>query len=338
MSTMDDVRRPVRLRSLAHARAYRGSRLVASDFAADEIADHLRAQDAAVWIDLCNPSQEELDEVADRLGLHELAVEDALHERQRPKFDHYATHEFVNLYGVRFEQETARLHTSELSAFVTDRVLVTVRKDDRFDIGQVMRRWDSVRELPGNQVAVLLHGLLDVVVDGHYEAVQDLDERIEALEDVVFDEQARGDDVQMLSFQLRKSLVNLRRIVAPMRELLGALMRRDQRIAGSELSPYFEDVHDHALRATEWADSLRDLITTILDTRLAVQSNRLNVISKKVTGWAAIIAVPTAITGFYGQNVPYPGFASVSGMITSCALIVLASLTLYIVFRRKDWI
>lgn len=83
---------------------------------------------------------------------------------------------------------------------------------------------------------------------------------------------------------------------------------------------------------------LRELISTILDARLAMQSNRLNVISKKVTGWAAIIAVPTAITGFYGQNVPYPDFSAISGVVTSSALIVLASLVLYVVFRRKDWI
>jgi magnesium transporter len=217
-------------------------------------------------------------------------------------------------------------------------LLVTVRKDDRFDMEEVVRRWDAEDDLPGTEVAVLLHGLLDVVVDGHYQSVQDLGERIESLEDVVFDEGGAREDVQRLSFQLRKSLVNLRRVVAPMREVFGALMHRDQRIAGGDLMPYFEDVYDHVLRATEWADSLRELISTILDARLAMQSNRLNVISKKVTGWAAVIAVPTAITGFYGQNIPYPGFSAVSGAITSSALIVLASLVLYVVFRRKDWI
>ena len=324
--------------ALAHSRAYAGCRVVASDFPLEDVADHLREPGSAVWIDLCGPSQAELAGLADRLGLHELAVEDALHQRQRPKVDRYATHEFVNVYAAWLDPRTCRLGTSELAAFVTDNVLVTVRKDDRFDIDRVVRRWDAQEDLPGDQVAVLLHGLLDVVVDGHYQVVQDLDERIDTLEDGVFDERGQQEDVQRLSFQLRKSLVNLRRISAPMREVLGALMRRDRRIAESRLLPYFEDVNDHVLRATEWADSLRDLVTTILDTRLAVQSNRLNVISKKVTSWAAIIAVPTAITGFYGQNVPYPGFSTVSGVIVSSSLIVLASLVLYVVFRRKDWL
>jgi magnesium transporter len=343
MSAVDtEFEHKVRRGALAHTRAYQGGQLTASDFAVDDIPGHLRDPDAVVWLDLCDPSAEELARIAARLGLHELAVEDALQEHQRPKFDRYTTHEFINLYSASLDARTGRLHTSELAAFITDKVLVTVRKDDRFDMKAVMHRWDTAGDLPGPQLAVLVHGLLDVVVDGHYQAVQDLDERIEVLEDAVFDEQgaqqAQQGDIQRLSFQLRKSLVNLRRTIAPMRDLLGALMHRDQRISGSELLPYFEDVHDQVLRATEWADSLRDLVTTILDTRLAVQSNRLNIISKKVTGWAAIIAVPTAITGFYGQNVPYPGFSAVSGVITSGALIVLASLVLYVIFRRKDWI
>jgi magnesium transporter len=102
--------------------------------------------------------------------------------------------------------------------------------------------------------------------------------------------------------------------------------------------PYFQDVYDHVLRATEWTESLRDLVTTILETHLTIQGNRLNVITKQVTSWAAIIAVPTAITGFYGQNVPFPGFAAQHGFITSSALIVVLSGILYLVFRRKGWL
>jgi len=102
--------------------------------------------------------------------------------------------------------------------------------------------------------------------------------------------------------------------------------------------PYFQDVYDHVLRATEWTESLRDLVTTIVETNLTLQGNRLNVITKKVTSWAAIIAVPTAITGFYGQNLPYPGFARTSGFVMSCLLIVVISGALYVTFKRKDWL
>ena len=97
-------------------------------------------------------------------------------------------------------------------------------------------------------------------------------------------------------------------------------------------------LHEVELLATEWTESLRDLISSVLDANLAIQGNRLNVITKKVTGWAAIIAVPTAITGFYGQNVPYPGFGHLSGLYTSSAIIVAGGLLLYWAFKRKDWI
>ena len=102
--------------------------------------------------------------------------------------------------------------------------------------------------------------------------------------------------------------------------------------------PYFQDVYDHVLRATEWTESLRDLVNTILETNLTIQGNRLNIITKKVTSWAAIIAVPTAVTGFYGQNLPYPGFAQQSGFLTSSLLILGLSGALYVAFRRNDWL
>jgi magnesium transporter len=144
--------------------------------------------------------------------------------------------------------------------------------------------------------------------------------------------------VQRRSFELRKSLVLLRRVVLPMREVVNALMRRDLSVVDEGMMPYYQDVYDHVLRATEWTESLRDLVATILETNMTIQGNRLNSIMKKVTSWAAIIAVPTAITGFYGQNVPYPGFGHVSGFWTSTALIVALSSILYVVFRLQDWL
>jgi magnesium transporter len=183
-----------------------------------------------------------------------------------------------------------------------------------------------------------VHGLLDYVVDGHFDAVQSLDDQIEQLEDLLFDDRPHDRDVQRRSFELRKSLVHLRRVVLPMREVLNTLMRRDVGLVPDELTPHFQDVYDHVLRATEWTESLRDLVATIVETNLTIQGNRLNIITKKVTSWAAIIAVPTAITGFYGQNLPYPGFGDESGFVTSSALIVALSGGLYVAFKRKDWL
>jgi magnesium transporter len=115
-------------------------------------------------------------------------------------------------------------------------------------------------------------------------------------------------------------------------------MRPDLDVVDGPLLPYYRDVYDHVLRAGEWTESLRDLVASVMETNLSVQANRMNLIMKKVTSWAAIIAVPTAITGFYGQNLPYPGFGQQSGFIVSSAVIVVVSLTLYFAFRHWDWL
>jgi magnesium transporter len=175
-------------------------------------------------------------------------------------------------------------------------------------------------------------------VDGHFEAVQSLDDAVEELEDDLFADVPPAKPVQRRSFELRKSLVLLRRVVLPMREVVNTLMRRDLHVVNDDLMPYYQDVYDHVLRAAEWTESLRDLVTTILETNLTIQGNRMNVITKKVTSWAAIIAVPTFITGFYGMNVPYPGFSREAGLASSCSLMVVCGVVLYVVFRRRDWL
>jgi magnesium transporter len=295
---------------VARTRLYRNGRLEREDFAASEISDLIELPDAAVWLDYCRPSVEDLQTIAEELKLHPLAVEDAVGEHQRPKLDRYRSHLFLNAYSVRLREETGTLQTSEVGVFITPRALVTVRKDEGIDADAVRRRWDESEDLAAHGVTFLLWGLLDVIVDGHFEAVQALDDQIEDLQDLLFDGSPREAEVQRRSFELRKSLVLLRRVVVPMREVVNSVMRRDLHVIDQEMSPYYQDVYDHVLRATEWTEALRDLVTTVLETNLALQGNRMNLVMKKVTSWAAIIAVPTAITGFYGQNVPYPGFSA----------------------------
>lgn len=324
--------------SIARTRLYRGGILESEGFPVEDVSEYVGQDDVLVWVDLCSPDADDLAVIADELGLHRLAVADSLAPRQRPKLDRYSTHEFLNAYAVRLDHDSGQLQLSELSAFITPSALVTVRKDDAFDMAAVVARWDGSPDLAHCGIGFLLYGLLDTVVDGHFAAVQSLDEEIEELEDLLFDPRTPDADVQRRIFELRKSLVVLRRVVLPMREVVNSLMRRDLKLVGEEMTPYYQDVYDHVLRATEWTESLRDLVSTLLDTNLTMQGNRLNVITKKVTSWAAIIAVPTAITGWYGQNIPYPGFASTSGLLTSVSLIVAISGGLYITFKRKDWL
>ena len=321
-----------------HTRCYRDGVLVAEDFSLDAVSEHLTDPSSLVWVDLCAPNEADLQMVADELGWHSLAVEDASSGRQRPKFTRYIGHDFLTAYAVQLDVETGLLVTSEIAAFITTSALVTVRKDDTFPIKGMLSRWDENVDLTKYGVGSLVHGLLDYLVDGHFDAVQALDDQIEQLEDVLFDDRPHDQDVLRRSFELRKSLVHLRRVVLPMREVLNTLMRRDVGLVPVEMAPYFQDVYDHVLRATEWTESLRDLVATIVETNLTLQGNRLNIITKKVTSWAAIIAVPTAVTGFYGQNLPYPGFSDQSGFLVSSVLIAGLSGGLYAIFKHKTWL
>jgi len=322
----------------ARTRLYRDGHLELEGFPVADISDYMDDPTVTVWLDLRDPDRDDLAVLSEEFGLHPLAIEDAVHERERPKLDRYRSHLFLTAYGAKPDTDTGELATSELAAFITGRALITVRKDDGLDIGAVVDRWDASSDLAKFGVGYLLHGLLDFVVDGHFEAVQSMDDCVEALEDDLFANDSKNMDVQRRSFELRKSLVMLRRIVIPMREVVNALMRRDLHVVSDDMMPYYQDVYDHVLRAADWTDSLRDLVTTILETNLTIQGNRMNIITKKVTSWAAIIAVPTFITGFYGMNVPYPGFGHTPGLISSVSIMIVSGLVLYRIFKRSDWL
>jgi magnesium transporter len=323
---------------MARTRLYRNGVLEAEGFPVADVSDRLAEEDAVVWFDLAAPSQAELDTVREELGLHNLAVEAAMQPGQRPKLDHYPGHLFATAYSLELDRATGRLAAHEVSMFVTPRALVTIRPTESFDIDPVLVRWDGMADLAESGVGFLLYGVLDYVVDTHLDAIQALDEEIDATEDALFSEKASDTAVQRHNFALRKSLVGVRKYLLPMNEVAAALLRGDLHITDERMAPYFQDLHDHVRRATEQTDAMRDLLSTMLEARLAVRSNRLNVVTKQVTSWAAIIAVPTAITGFYGQNVPYPGAEHHSGFLASTIIIVVVSITLYAVFKRKGWL
>jgi magnesium transporter len=323
---------------MSRTRRYRDGVLEAEDFPVADVSDHLGDPAVTMWVDLFSPTEADLTELGDELGLHRLAVEDAVQEHQRPKLDRYDGHSFLTAYTVRIDAETAAIEASELAVFVTDRVVVTVRKDEGFDMDAVVGRWDAWSELAGSGVGFLLHGLVDHVVDGHLDVAQALDDRIDGLEDEVFADNVDHAGLQRQSVALRRGVGKLRRVVLPMREVVDSLMRRDLHLVDDAMLPYFQDVYDHVLRATEWTESMRDLIATVRETQLNIQSNRLNSIMKKVTGWAAIVAVPTAVTGYFGQNIPFPGSQQQFGFWMSTVAILALSGGLYVLFKRRDWL
>jgi magnesium transporter len=319
-------------------RMYRKGVVEDEAFAIADVSEHLEEPDTVVWVDLCGPNKHELHELARELGLHELAVEDALGPHQRPKLDHYATHQFLSCHAVRLDPEGTGLDDTEIDAFVGDRWLITVRENDRFSMDAVLQRWDRSSELAVHGVSFLLYGLLDVVIDEYFEVVRAFEDFYDDISESIFDERPLSPAEQRNWFQMRRALVKFNRVVGPMREAVSALMRRDQAVVPEDLYPYYQDVYDHILRVSESSDLLRDLVATIVETNLSLRDFRQNQIVKKVSGWAAIIAVPAAITGYYGMNVPYPGHGQTWGFILSVVVLLVASFGLYLLFRWRDWL
>jgi magnesium transporter len=323
---------------MAKTRVYRKGVLEAENFPVAQLSDYLEQPDTVVWVDLCPPTEQDMHALAQELGLHELAVEDALGEHQRPKVDHYATHLFLSCHAVRLDSEQGRLQVTELDAFINPRWLLTIRKDEGFALGPVLKRWDRSPDLATHGVSFLLYGLLDVVVDGYFEAVQAFDEYYDEVSEGIFTEHPLEASQQRRWFETRQALVRFHRLVVPMREAVSGLMRREHSTIEEDLYPYYQDVYDHVLRVSESTEALRDLVSTIVETNLTLRDYRLNQITKKVTSWAAIIAVPTLITGWYGMNVPYPGLNRTWGVIAAAVLIVVCSGGLYLSFKKRDWL
>jgi magnesium transporter len=337
-------------------RLWRDGRVVEKDFPLSQVSEHLDVDGSLIWVDLCGPDRAELGQLAEELGLDPHAVEDSVTAHERPKATRHASHTFITMYATQLVlDETAdapddgeessggrgsHLELQRISAFVMQRGVITVRPDSHFDMAAVLQRWEDDRDLLAHGVGRLVHGLIDTVVDGHFETIQQLDDAIEGLEDLLFEERGRNRQVQLHTYRLRKELVELRRVVLPMREVVSGVLRHrlDQNSHGPELDGYYDDLYDHVLRAAEWTESLRDMITTVFETNLSLQDARLNTVMKKLTGWAAIIAVPTAVTGWFGQNIPYPGFGQTSGLVTSALVILGLGIALYVVFRRRGWI
>jgi magnesium transporter len=326
-------------------RVWRNGKVVAEDFDFEKISDYLEEDDTLTWVDVCDPDHRILQELAGELVLDPLAVEDAIAHAERAKATRYSSHTFMTVYAVQLHTGAdasgpeGSLSVHKVSAFVFPRGLITVRSSPDFDIEEVVRRWDDNADLLKYGVGALVHGLLDSIVDGHFEAVQILDDAMEGLEDGLFDERAASAEVQRATYQVRKDLVELRRVVLPMREVINAVLRhRKDFNSPSELDPWYDDLYDHVLRASEWTESLRDMVTTIFETNLSLQDARLNNVMKKLTGWAAIIAVPTAVTGYFGQNVPYPGFGQEWGYLLSVIVILTIGIGLFVAFKRNKWI
>lgn len=320
-------------------RLWRNGTLEAENFPLERFSDYLDQPDCVVWADVLRPDHETLLLLANELRLDEHAVEDAVSANERPKVVRYATHFFLTAYAVGPHEDLSEVALGRVSAFSVQRGVVTVRLDDCLDIDAVIRRWDDNADLIKFGPRAILYGLLDELVDRYFDVMQNLDDATEDIEDLLFAEDSGAEQtVSRRTFELRRAAVQMRRVIVPMRDAIAMIMHRATNDNVPELVPYYEDLYDHIVRAAEWTDQLRDTVSSIFETNMQLNDTRMNVVMKKLTAWAAIIAVPTAITGYFGQNVPYPGFDKVWGFWLSAVLIVGIGLALYVWFRRSDWI
>lgn len=317
-------------------RTYRHGTLAHEGSTLGDVAEQLATPDTIAWIDLCGPSREQLHDLAVEFGLHELAVEGALGQR-RAKLDRYGTHPFLSCHAVGVDVEAATLTETQVVALVGERWLITVRDNSGFGIQPVFERWDRSPGLAAQGVSFLLYALLDAVVDGYFDVIEAFDDYYNVVSERIFaGEPDRLADRQW--FDMRRALFRFHRLAVPMREVCGGLVRREHTSVAEEVYPYFLDVYDHVLGVVEDLDSLREVASTILDADLSLRDQRQNLIVKQVTSWAAIIAVPTLVTGYYGMNVPYPGEGQLSGVVTSTGAMIVACIVLYHLFRRHGWL
>jgi magnesium transporter len=291
------------------------------------------------WLDISNPESEEVDLVAHELELHPLAVEDARHGHQRPKIDQYETHYFIVFYAIEGPSPGV-VNYHEVAIFVVANAIVTVHQGDFSARRAVEKRFVEGR-LPTS--GLLLHALLDTIVDQYFEVVDQYGERIELLEQFVAEETGpnlhRAHAPLRELFLVKRDLLQLRKTIAPEREVLQGLVRGDIRqLRETGKRAYFQDVYDHILRVTDEIDTFRELTSNVIDAYLAAASNRLNEVVKVLTSIATVLLVLTVVTSFFGQNWEFIPYGSVPLFWLSMGLQVTAAVGLTVYFRRRGWL
>src|SRR5215204_1735925 len=317
--------------------AYCGGARVA-DLGIDQIRPALAHDDQCVWLGLYEPEQDVLRTVQQQFGLHDLAIEDAYNAHQRPKLELYEDSVFVVLRTAHMSTSSRHLEFGETHIFLGRNYLVTVRHGSlRSHIG-VRQRCESTPHLLSKGPGYVLYAVMDFVVDQYLPVVQQIEEEVEDLEDVIFGMADTGDATSRI-YQLKRDLLSLRRAVTPLVEVCNRLMRFDLPHIPDDTRVYFRDVYDHIVRLNETIDAQRELLTSALEAHLSLMTVAQNEHMKRITAWAAMIAVPTMIAGVYGMN--FEGMPELHweyGYYFALVSMVLASLGLYVGFKRSRWL
>jgi magnesium transporter len=303
----------------------------------ERVSDLRAERGTLLWAeaDVANLTHEDVETIAEEFGLHELAVEDAVHTRQRPKFETYDTHLFLVTHELN--EQDGQLEAAQLASFIGDSYVLTIHAGATRTISEAKRRWleqERTLESPSQ----LVYTLLDALVDDYQTIADRLENEIEELEELVL-ETPRA-PVQRQLYSLKQQVSRLRRYAIPATRLLDWVTKPDvNQPFAEEYVHLFRDVHDHLIRISEQIRNVDDLAQAVLDLTQSAHAQALNEVSKKLTAWAAIFGVETLIAGVYGMNfelVPYSG--QVEGFWFALVLMVVCGVALFGFFRRKDWI
>ena len=296
-----------------------------------------------VWLGLYAPSEAELDQVAGRYGLHPLAVEDAVFAHQRPKLESYDDGLFMVLKTatyVEHEHLTANsevVDTGEVMVFLGAHYVITVRHGEHGRLTDLRRSLEEQHDLLRLGPSAVLYAVADHVIDAYVEVAGLVEDDVEELEAAVFSND-RSDDVSRI-YQLKRELMQLRRAVSPLEVPLQKLVGRQIDVVPDEMRNYFRDVEDHAIRVRDQVAALDELLTSILQASLARSSQLDNEDMRKISAWAGIIAVPTAIAGIYGMNFHWmPELTWRYGYFAVLFVIATICVLLYRGFKRNGWL
>jgi magnesium transporter len=287
-----------------------------------------------LWVDVVNPSEDDLQCLQQEFSLHPLAMEDVREHHQRPKLEKYPTHAFIVVYSSDLQ---------EVDIFVGPSWVITVRESAAggkpWSVENARMRFD--RTHPEDcDVGFLVYVLLDEIVDGYFDETDQAEERIEELEDLIFSDQHQNEtEVQQRLFDVRRRLLKFRRAIVPLREVVAALLRKEVDWIQDHDVVLLQDVYDHVLRAIDLLDSGRELMGNAVDAHLAIISNRMNSVMKKMTSWGAILLGSTLVAGIYGMNFKHmPELHYRWGYFYALGLMVAITVAGYTYFKRKDWL
>ena len=309
----------------------------AGELPLERACDASRPDNAFVWIGLYEPSAEEFDSVRRELDLHELAVEDAIHAHQRPKLELYGDTLLVVLKPARYLASDETVEFGEILVFIGDGFIITVRHGEAA-LHEVRLRTESRPDLLRCGPGAALYAIVDRIVDDYLPVVAALDNGVEEVEREVFSTETGTNTAERI-YDLKREVLGMYAAVSPLAEPLDQLARGRHALVDESLRAYFRDAHDHLLRMIQRIEGSRDLLTGVLTANMTQVTVRQNEDMRKISAWAAIVAVPTLIAGVYGMNFKdMPELHWVLGYPVTVGVIAVLCALLYRYFKRIGWL